>query len=225
MLRFNTPGTEDRLTRYLAAAGAAAVGSTAHAALQTQVLNTTIVDGDVVSIDLNNDSVDDFTFTHTTLGFLGYDNQALYITADSAGSEVALFFTGGTTFGWVSALADDDNVIDAADGFYPTSAVGYGLAYLGFTNDTGTLFSSEFFDVTDAYLGLKIEIAGQTHYGWALMDVGPVVLSPDTSPSFAAVIKEIAYEDVPNTPAAAPEPTSLSLLALGAIGVSALRRR
>lgn len=223
----------ERLRQYLAAAGATAasavLASSADAALVKQSLNIPITDGSVVPIDLDGDTVTDFTLTHTQLGFLPYDNQALYITSDSAGSEVAFFTASG--YGWVSEQADDDGQIDGTDGLQPTSAVPYGVAYLGFVNNAGTTFSSEFFNLTNAYLGLKIEIGGNTHYGWAQMDVGPVVLGPpDVSQSFNAVLKCIAYEDVAGAPAMTmdctiPEPNTLGLLALGSTGLLAMRRR
>ncbi|MDZ4656430.1 MAG: PEP-CTERM sorting domain-containing protein [Bythopirellula sp.] len=222
----------ERIKQYLAAAGATAasavLATTADAALVEQSLNIAIVDGSVVPIDLDGDSVTDFTFTHTQLGFLPYDNQALYITSNSPGSEVAFFSASG--YGWVSESADDDGQIDGSDGLLPTSAVPYGVAYLGFVNNGGTTFSSEFFNLTDGFLGLTIEIGGNTHYGWAHMDVGDVVLGPpDVSQSFNAVLKCIAFEDVPGAPALTvdcdiPEPTTMGLLALGATGLLAMRR-
>lgn len=89
------------------------------------------------------------------------------------------------------------------------------------------MFSSEFFNLTDGFLGLKIEVGGNTHYGWARMEVGDVDLGPpDVSNSFNAVLKSVAFESVPGAPAQIiPEPNSLGLLALGSTGLMALRRR
>lgn len=93
----------DRIKQYLATAGATAatalLATSADAALVQQTLNIPITDGSVVPIDLDGDLVTDFTLTHTQLGFLAYDNQALYISSNSPGSEVAFFDVTG--YGWV----------------------------------------------------------------------------------------------------------------------------
>lgn len=92
---------------------------------------------------------------------------------------------------------------------------------------------------TLAYLGVEFLIGTDLHYGW----VGLTACTPDLEtncqgggkkdPGVATIqITGFAYESAANTPivagatgAAVPEPSQLSLLALGAAGVVALRAR
>lgn len=80
--------------------------------------------------------------------------------------------------------------------------------------------NSQFDSVTDAYIGLSFPINAVNHYGWIRVDVD------NAAGTF--LIKDWAYESVPGagiTAGAIPEPSTLGLLAAGALGVSALRRR
>lgn len=69
------------------------------------------------------------------------------------------------------------------------------------------------------YLGLQVSISGVTHYGWAQIAMGL-----DSS----VTILDFAYNDAENGSILAgqiPEPHGALLLALGASGVAAMRRR
>jgi hypothetical protein len=79
-----------------------------------------------------------------------------------------------------------------------------------------------------AYLGVQFQISGETHYGWVQLGA--------TTNDFVGAPNQIdlmafGYETNPNTGIGAgatsetPEPATLSLLALGAAGVLAARRR
>jgi hypothetical protein len=81
-------------------------------------------------------------------------------------------------------------------------------------------------DGTDAYLGFYFVEAGQDYAGWA--DISTTVSSTDAS----FTINSYAYEDDPDaaimagqTTDATPEPSTLTLLALGCVGLLEARRR
>ncbi len=84
-------------------------------------------------------------------------------------------------------------------------------------------------NVTGRYLGLKFQIHGATHYGWARLNVRV----SKTKFSITATLTGYAYETIPNKPIIAGktkgpdvitlEPGSLGRLALGSSGIPAGR--
>jgi hypothetical protein len=74
---------------------------------------------------------------------------------------------------------------------------------------------------TSRFLGVKFDIAGQSHLGWAEISLQKNIPS--------ATVLGYAYETVAGQQIAAgattPEPSSLALFAAGAAGILALRRR
>lgn len=133
------------------------------------------------------------------------------------------------------------NYQGATVSYYPGKLVGFnnGLAYVsalgaGATIDAGTVGSdffgslaygasnpnAEFNNATDAYIGLSFPIGGGTHFGWIRVDID--------NAAGTLLIKDWAYDDAAGVGIAAgavPEPGALSLLAAGAAGVMAMRRR
>jgi hypothetical protein len=92
-------------------------------------------------------------------------------------------------------------------------------------------------NVNDGYLGLRFDIDGKIHYGWARLNVHL------TNGVFDALLTGYAYETIPNKPiitgqgddasveesnAALPapsrKPVTLGLLAIGSLGLSVWRR-
>lgn len=119
--------------------------------------------------------------------------------------------------------------------FYPTAfqpgqSVGPALNFDGnlsaATHTFGTLSNGtggggpgvgDWFGGGDAYLGAKFTVGPDTHYGWV-----HVVWDPGTG---TATVDEVAYESTPNVGAAVvPEPSTVFLLALGAVGLARRRR-
>ncbi len=90
-------------------------------------------------------------------------------------------------------------------------------------------YKGHWVDASEKYLGLRFDINGQVHYGWAEFDVSVDRLS------LSATLLGYAYDTVANqglgagqtaaSPTSAPEPATLGLLALGSVGLAAWRRR
>ena len=75
---------------------------------------------------------------------------------------------------------------------------------------------------TSGFLGVGFyAVGGDKHYGWIRLGIRNDANGvPDKFTVF-----DWAYESTPNTPIHIPEPSSLGLLAAGAVGVAASRRR
>jgi hypothetical protein len=66
----------------------------------------------------------------------------------------------------------------------------------------------------EGLMGIEFEISGNTHYGWLRL-----TLHPDTG---AAILRDYAYESEPGVgiiAGAIPEPSTILLLSLGALGI------
>ncbi len=114
----------------------------------------------------------------------------------------------------------------------------------------GGQYAGKWIHVVNRYLGLKFQINGETHFGWARMTVDFRLFKP-----LKSVLTGYAYQTQPNTPiiagqehvtaadasseprikgesgpdaslesVGAPQPASLGILALGAAGLSAWRQ-
>ncbi|MHC4069976.1 MAG: PEP-CTERM sorting domain-containing protein [Planctomycetota bacterium] len=78
-------------------------------------------------------------------------------------------------------------------------------------------YLSNFHDTTGWFVGLKFDITGNTHYGWAQVDVG-------AGGSYVS-LNAFGYNDAAGAASHIPEPSSLGLLALGAAGLARRRRK
>ena len=157
--------------------------------------------GSSTQLDLNGDSLNDFTFS------IGQSGALTSMTVTPLGtSHVA-------DSGGYAALYAPGDLIDASASFVgtPRDLATYkaGPGYAGNWPNDGT----------PGYLGLSFDLSGETYYGWA--QVGTNFSSTTLS------VYDWAYNDTPATglDAGVPEPSTLGLFCLGAAGVLALRRR
>lgn len=155
------------------------------------------------SFDLNGDLQAD-------VGVLVF--SASFATAQGVNGAALAGSTGGGGFFYPTALQPGDLV---------SSGLTFGANSLSFPNSFGTMANS-FSSVgnwtggNDAYLGVTFTAGTDQHYGWVHVVWDP---SSDT-----LSVDQFAYESVAGAPAGViPEPSSLTLLALGSVAL--LRRR
>jgi len=184
-------------------------------------------------LDLNRDGVADFTISNlyrkTQSG--GFLDAQLNARGKSKGAAVAGKTFMGTT-SYVYALARGSKIGPSR----PFS--GYNMLYIGYRGTLG-----KWANVKERYLGLRFQIKGRVHYGWARLNVRFV---NGVGVGIAATMTGYAYETIPgkgiiagqtkepddisvDQPDAAlimptPEPAALGALAMGAPGLSIWRR-
>jgi hypothetical protein len=146
------------------------------------------------------------------LNFWGAATFRLWANNAASPNDGAMSTPGGSTT-LVGALSAG-TFIGSGENFLRTAAittVGTGAVQVNANNYFGFRFLNE--------------ADGQLHYGWATVAISSALNSAPRT------IVEMWYESVANTGIAAgdtvgvPEPSSAALLALGAAGLAALRRR
>lgn len=228
---------ERRLLTYAAAASAAGTGLVAASAASARIIytpvNLTLTKG-ALPLDLDHDGIADFMivdksnpgtccFYTQVLNINGNRNAGAGVVAQSR-SAVALH--AGAPIG----PADPFENVQSAVARMATAF-----------NDSNSFFLTygAFANTANRFLGLKFEISGQTHYGWAALGFVRAGFH-GSIPFITARLIGFAYEDVANQPipagrvsdggaslrpAPASAPGTLGLLALGSPGLDFWRRR
>jgi hypothetical protein len=206
---------KSRLEQYgmlVAGAAGAAVAGSASAALVVNGGNVapgaSTGLGGSIALDFDGDGNIDINITHAVGGGFSGDD--------------VLQATGGT-------------VIGGASGYYASrfsaaslSLIGPGVPAsftgnsAGYMRDGNGFVGSGWTTGDDGFLGVIFDIGGNTHYGYVEVNVSS---NPGTNGDFDNVgtILSYAYESTPDT--AVPEPGSLGLLALGAVGLLSRRKK
>jgi len=207
-----------RLNSYALAASAAGVGILALAqASEAKIVYThthhVIGPHHRYTLDLNRDGIGDFTIRNSYGCNQDWCFDQLYaVPGGGNGVQGARGFLG---IPYAYALAGGAS-IGPKQPFSGQLMASDNMGYLG-----------QWLNVANRYLGLKFQIKGKTHYGWARLSVS------DRSPHITATLTGYAYETIPNQPILAGKthgndviavaPSSLGHLAQGASGLSAWR--
>jgi len=213
--------TERRLCSYALAAGAAgvaflAVASPADAQIVYTPTNITLAQGSL-GLDLNNDGSNDFIFLDRFRSLATWRGRWLDLRAEPG--------NGIVKDGFNAAVLNQGSIVGSAQAF------GRGTRLLLSTN-TGTTWSGEkvswsggdWKNVKDRFLGLRFQLNGETHFGWARITVQNVHRK-----SMTLTLLGYAYEATAGMPIQAgrtkdsdgaamkaPAAGSLGALALGA---------
>ena len=185
-----SPGIEKRLRMYSIAARAAGVSVLALApSAQAKVVYTPadqVVGGNgVYELDVNGDGTVDFLIQQWNFGNWASNNQLL---ADAAFGNALV---GQRNF--ASALQSGAS-IGPNQKFISGGYNGQPMLSVTHFTTGGTSYVHGFWlDVRNRYLGLKFQINGQTHYGWARLTVTRELFH------FTAALTGYAYETQPNT--------------------------
>ena len=233
---------ENKLTDYAAAACTAGVGVLAlaqPAAAKIVYTPAHIRINHSAVLDLNHDGINDFSFTgfhtsHIEAGairqtFFNSTNAAISILGAASGNQVfgqshyASALQAGVQIGLSGKFPGPQKIIRAHD------INGSSFEDAGY----GPWAGSNGIGIQGRYLGLKFTINGETHFGWARMNVK---VQPQAV--IQATITGYAYEDVPNMPIQAgrtkgtteaesfmpTSPSTLGALARGARELAIWRR-
>lgn len=201
--------TQNNFSKRLVKYGALSVAMAGIADASGQIIYTD-VDPDLTNggggtadfIDLDNDGNNDFVLG-TTAAAIGLNGVNL--TDSWVGSQAAYLYPFAFDIG--------DTISSGVTGWYGgdmnIGTLNYDSCYQGAGN-------SNWCGVTDKYLGLRFQIAGNTHYGWARLDV---TLAAD---SFT--LKDYAYNSVPGAPIDAGQTLSVTESQLTDIKITSLNK-
>jgi len=225
---------DKNLLAYTMAAGAAGIGMLASAApaeakiVYTQANIPITVDAGYIYLDLNNDGIADFQFYNVldTPGarrhLEGTVQASLFAGPAQAGNGIWAQKDKAGSYAYAAAVGSNKHVGPKRP-FKDQSLFMAGYAG-NYTNPGGG--GGPWSKVNSAYLALQFVIKGQTHYGWARIQMG------GSNPGINATVVGYAYETVANKPlitghtkrsdVIASKPAthvrSLGTLALGAAG-------
>jgi hypothetical protein len=205
----NTRSLDQRLRMYSIAASAAGMSVAtlacpANAEIVYTPAQAKLTTGGQFTIDFNHDGVVDFLIL----------NQARYETGVSCsfcGQSLNVSGNGNVGAGVVghkagprldAAALPAGAVIGPADAFLNAQSA-QALVASGF-NDDNSFFNiyGRFANTKNRFVGLKFEINGELHYGWARFIVVTVGIRR-SGPYVTAIVNGYAYETVPNQPIAA----------------------
>ena len=169
-------------------------------------------------LDLNHDGVNDFTFTGYRFVHRGDGAHQTYFNSSNAAVSILGAGTGNQVWGsskYASALSAGAQIGSA--GKFPGAnrmLHAHDINASGFSfYAKGPWAGSKSMGVRARYLGLKFTINGQTHFGWARVNVKVLI-----GAVIQATITGYAYEDIANMPIQAGKRMGTSAARPGAEG-------
>ena len=232
-------GFENKLARYAMAAGAALMlpaAAWANDIVYSGPINQSVSNGGSLSFSPTGTGTDFVlsTYAYDYNGGNGNYNYTgegyLYTNASGAGVDSSLPLVSGATIGPSSAFFSGNTTLNYQQeyGYSQAYSCGYKGRYTCY-NYYGPYYSSSGSvpNNSSSYIGLEFTRNGQTYYGWA--DIATYV----SDGSAQEVLLGYAYDSAPGEGIMAgetannvtPEPPTLALFALGAVGVLAFSRR
>jgi hypothetical protein len=218
-----------RLTLYSLAASAA--GAELFAAAQpatAEVVYTSahevIQQNQQFAIDLNHDGVTDFTVQNIRKYSTSYKGARLQMVADAANAVGSSHNSFVKPLSKGAVIGPDSPFHGGAELMALQQKIGSGRTFGHYQkiDSEGTYSFGNWFQSSDRYVGFKIKIGGQTHYGWARLS------THSNSPfRIVAELSGYAYETEVGKPiiagntksqATTPRNPTLGALALGALG-------
>jgi len=202
-----------RLSAYTLAASAAGVGmlclaQSAHARIVYTPAGVTL--GDQIdhvyqiALDLNHDGINDFALVNYLTGNFG---DVVYVSPAKTGNSAVGYRIYASAL--PSGVRIGGGTVKRFDPAHRRMVI---------ESKTGPL-KGPWYDVTNRYLGLKFQIRGKIHYGWARLSV--TLAQPF---EIVGTLTGYAYETIPNKPIIAgkthgKDEATLGRLAQGAYGV------
>jgi hypothetical protein len=195
---------QKRLGKYTAAA-AALVGATGANAqiVYTDVNPDFAHPGNEIGfgLDLNNDANFDFAlFSADTLFASGNRlRQTVVAPYGTAAASNAIAGEAPSGYDYALALNNGDMIDNTLNWIAATNTMAYNV-------NSANPYNENWNGVTDKYLGLKFVVAGNTHYGWARLDVLAI--------ADIWTLKDYAFNASPNTGLTAGQMTGVSTMAM-----------
>jgi hypothetical protein len=201
-----SPSIQSRLNMYALAASAAGVGLLAVAQpAQAEVVYTPVQQvigyNGVYGLDLNHDGTVDFLIQQWNYGNWASNNQLLADPAVGNGVE---------GIRRAAAVLQSGQPIGPSQNFIAGDQNGEVMLSVTHTTTGGpSHLHGSWANVSNLYLGLKFQISGQTHYGWARVSVQRKGFH------FLATLTGYAYETTPNTAIKAGQTSGLANASTG----------
>jgi hypothetical protein len=171
------------------------------------------------SVKMGISATNDFAFGFENNALKPYVDSRTYVGTDAGGTSGLVSLLTKANRG-LPVTASGTMIDSSYAASYPTSSDGRAYMYQDDSQSVAGNWSNT--AVTDAYVGIKLNLSGNTSYGWLHF-----IDNPTASPQRLTLV-DWAYQSTPGVGIAAgvvPEPSALALGALGLAGLIALRRR